>query len=115
MIRFHRANVGTYNGNVQITANVAFNSSWAIFPLKPFSTAEEFIPRRFFGKSFQLERSHHKTITSLRKWASDSFENHAVLSTKYLQNLCDIPKSVQQTDKSNKQFFKDFDLQCKVL
>lgn len=75
----HRANVGTYNGNTQLTANVSFNSSWAVFPLKPFSPSEEFIPSRFFGKSFQLDRSQHKVISQLREWASDSFENHAVL------------------------------------
>lgn len=32
IIRVHRASVGTYNGNKQLTANMVFNSSWAIFP-----------------------------------------------------------------------------------
>jgi hypothetical protein len=94
---------------------VSFNSSWAIFPLKPFSTADEFIPRKFYGKTFQLDRSQHKAIAQLRQWASDSFENQSVLSTKYLWNLSDIPSSVKQSEKDKKMFYKDFDLQCKVL
>lgn len=31
IIRVHRANVNTYQGNKQLTANIAFNSSWALW------------------------------------------------------------------------------------
>ena len=31
IIRVHRASVGNYKGQKQFTANVFFNSSWAIF------------------------------------------------------------------------------------
>lgn len=31
IIRVHRASCGTYKGNKQFTANVFFNSSWALF------------------------------------------------------------------------------------
>ena len=31
IIRVHRANVGTYKGHKQFTANIFFNSSWALF------------------------------------------------------------------------------------
>ena len=33
IIRVHRATVSTYKDRKQITANVCFNSSWAVFPL----------------------------------------------------------------------------------
>ena len=33
IIRVHRATVSTYKDRKQITANVCFNSSWALFPL----------------------------------------------------------------------------------
>ena len=32
IIRVHRATVGTYKERKQLTANVCFNSSWALFP-----------------------------------------------------------------------------------
>ena len=33
IIRVHRATVSTYKDRKQLTANVCFNSSWALFPL----------------------------------------------------------------------------------
>ena len=33
LIRVHRATVATYKDRKQLTANVCFNSSWALFPL----------------------------------------------------------------------------------
>ena len=64
IIRVHRATVSTYKDRKQITANVCFNSSWALFPLyfkgqnstggaRP-QLADEFTPHTFFGKSVQV-------------------------------------------------------------
>lgn len=55
-------------------------------------------------------------MISLRKWSAESFEKHAVLSTKYLFQLSDIPtRGVSYDEKEKKQLFHDFDLQCKVI
>jgi len=35
---------------------MVFNSSWAIFHPQSYSPEDEFTPRAFFGKSFQIER-----------------------------------------------------------
>lgn len=91
IIRIHRANVGTFAGKLQITANMCYNSSWALFHPQSFSPKDEFIPRAFFGKSFQMSDNHNKVVRSLRKWCSTSFEEHPMLSVKYLYNLSDIP------------------------
>lgn len=60
IIRVHRATVATYKDRKQLTANVCFNSSWALFPLhfkgertegvRP-NLSDEFTPTIFFGKS----------------------------------------------------------------
>lgn len=39
VIRVHRATVGTYKDRKQLTANVCFNSSWALFPAQFFMDA----------------------------------------------------------------------------
>ena len=89
IIRVHRATVGTYKDRKQLTANVCFNSSWALFPAQFFSPEasvkkqtiqDEFCPNVFFGKSCQVEREEHKLIRGLRKWVKDNFANKLVLS-----------------------------------
>jgi len=57
VIRVHRAAVGTWQGQKQLTANVAFSSSWAIFAPKSFQKNDEMMPRAFYGKSFQSNRA----------------------------------------------------------
>jgi hypothetical protein len=59
IIRVHRATVSTYRDRRQLTANVCFNSSWALFPPTfnketKLSLADEFSPTLFFGKSCQI-------------------------------------------------------------
>lgn len=59
IIRVHRSTVATYKDRKQFTANVCFNSSWALFPLHfkgqnqsgEAHISEEFSPHAFFGKS----------------------------------------------------------------
>lgn len=88
IVRVHRATVSTYKDRKQLTANVCFNSSWALFPLHfkgQTSKAkalihDEFGPKTFFGKSVQVEREEHTLIRSLRKWAISSFATKPVLN-----------------------------------
>ena len=88
IIRVHRATVSTFKDRKQFTANVCFNSSWALFPLHykgmndPGNAymADEFSPTIFFGKSVQVEREEHTIISSIRKWASASIASKAILS-----------------------------------
>lgn len=65
-----------------------------------------------------MEKEHNKTIKSLRKWCSESFEKQSVLSTKYLYTLSDIPSRSIVTKEENgkkKTNYNDFDLQCKIV
>jgi hypothetical protein len=39
VIRVHRAQVGAYNGKKQISVNVCFNSSWAMFAPQVYGSA----------------------------------------------------------------------------
>ena len=83
IIRVHRATVATYKDRKQSTANVYFNSSWALFKLhfrgetdmaiKSSAIQDEFSPYNFFGKSVQVEKEEHSVVRSLRKWAINSF------------------------------------------
>ena len=55
IIRVHRAGVSEFKGNKQFTANIFFNSSWAIFAPAPAHQPKEkrdveFRPFMFFGK-----------------------------------------------------------------
>ena len=77
IIRVHRATVSTFKDRKQLTANVCFNSSWALFPLHfkgqseegKAHIADEFSPNLFFGKSVQVELDEHSVLRNLRKWA----------------------------------------------
>ena len=83
IIRVHRATVATYKDRKQFTANVCFNSSWALFPLHfkgqnevgQAQITDEFAPWSFFGKSVQVEKDEHQSLRNLRKWAISSFGN----------------------------------------
>lgn len=112
IIRIHRATVGEYKGSKQFTANVFFNSSWAMFAPsvpKKSSIDIEFRPYQFFGKALSFDNSECKILRGLRKWANSSFENHTMLSDQFITRLSDL-KGIQQDEKHF-----DFDLQVKVL
>lgn len=74
IIRVHRASVSTFNDAKQITANVFFNSSWALFssnpkvPLIPFS--------RHGKKELELNALDKKTLGHLKKWVPKTFSKH---------------------------------------
>ena len=88
----HRATAGQFKDRKQMTANVCFNSSWALFPSQfnqqdvttKKHLIDEFCPSVFFGKSCQVEREEHKLIRSLRKWVKDSFATKQVLYSQYI-------------------------------
>lgn len=89
IIRVHRATVATYKDRKQLTANVCFNSSWALFKLhfrgendqaSKSAIQDEFSPYNFFGKSVQVEKEEHTVVRGLRKWAISSFTTKPVLS-----------------------------------
>jgi len=94
IIRVHRATVATYKDRKQLTANVCFNSSWALFPLhfkgertegvRP-NLSDEFTPTIFFGKSVQVEKEEHSILRNIRKWAITSFESKPVLTIWHAQ------------------------------
>ena len=100
IIRVHRSTVSTYRDRKQLTANVCFNSSWALFPLHfrgetetgKAAISDEFGPKTFFGKSVQVEREEHTLIRSLRKWAINSFANKKVLSSQFITRLDEAVK-----------------------
>ena len=90
----HRAQIGSYNGKKQISVNVCFNSSWAMFAPQVYGSApsktvneeskaveevwaddqaKEFDPVRFFGARFTFDRAETKLIREVRKWAATSF------------------------------------------
>lgn len=74
IIRVHRVQCGTYKGVRQFTANIFFNSSWAVFSgnvpseEKKKEGERDFYPLKFSGKSFTFELSERKTIKDLREW-----------------------------------------------
>jgi hypothetical protein len=112
IIRVHRATVGEYKGQKQFTANIFFNSSWAIFAPsvpKKSSIDVEFRPYQFFGKALSFDNIEQKILRSLRKWVATNFENHCMLSDQFITNLSDL-NSIQQDERHF-----DFDLQVKVL
>ena len=99
--------MGEYKGQKQFTANIFFNSSWAIFAPsvpKKSSIDVEFRPYQFFGKALSFDNLELKILRNLRKWVSSSFENHSMLSDQFITNLSDL-KSIQQDDRHF-----DFDL-----
>lgn len=114
--------MSTYKDRKQLTANVCFNSSWALFPLhfKGQNTKtkapiqDEFGPKTFFGKSVQVEREEHPLIRNLRKWAISSFSTKPVLSNQFITRL-DRVHIVGMPSAEHPTQYNDFDLQVKVL
>lgn len=125
----HRAYVGTFKGVKQFTANIFFNSSWALFsplsgrkqdPLEEEKGAvakpageREFYPFQFFGKQFSFEASEKKTIRQFREWIGKSFAKHHILSSKYITPLAEVPQKGAKNPDSGRYY--DFDLQVKVV
>ena len=104
IIRIHRATVGTFKEKMQLTVNICFNSSWALFApnfekkdtegkvIKQKPTSDDFVPVSFFGKSMHCELKDKMIVNSLRTWAGKLFATTNVISKKYITQLCDVPK-----------------------
>ncbi len=113
IIRIHRATVSipigltfsqssTFKEVKQFHANIAYKSSWALFPLTPkqsvADTSEsegnghEFAPLAISGKSFTFEKSEQKLLRSIRNWAAKAFEKHVMLQGKWATQLSDVYK-----------------------
>lgn len=127
IIRVHRAHVQEYKGIKQFSANIFFNSSWALFsPLtpkdrlkqldeqvdtgsKPVASADsrEFHPFAYYGKTFSFDISEKKIITSQREWIAKTFAKHPVLSERYITKLKDIPEFGGKRETGR---YYDFDL-----
>ena len=82
LIRVHRASVGEFRGEKQMTCDVNFSSSWAIFPLfvrippgkKAPTFAEEFHAKNLLGKSkCNNSLDAISIIRELRTWAKKGF------------------------------------------
>jgi hypothetical protein len=118
IIRIHRASVGFYSNRKQLTANIFFNSSWALFSGQSHLEAskqevkdeaeeskvtvssksvQEFYPNYFYGKQFNFDHSETKLIKALRKWTAASFEKKQMLSTAFITRLENVPKVGAQT------------------
>lgn len=95
---------------------MCFNSSWVIFPLRPRADkkADELDPSSFFGKSVQLELHERTLIRNLRKWVSQQFAAHLMLSSQFITKLSDVPQAGVPT-KEKPDLFPDFDVQVKVV
>ena len=127
--------MGQYKNTKQFTANIFFNSSWALFSPAPKclkqeeevkggakkrasakktskQDALEFNPFSFFGKTFTFDKIEQKIIKDLRAWIISSFEKHAMVSGQYITRLEDMPQ-VGKKQESGKYY--DVDLQVKVL
>jgi hypothetical protein len=78
--------VGTYKGNIQLTVNMFFNSSWAIFkaPSSKKKSSDDIIPLAFFGSTMHTEMADTKIVQQLQNWSSTIFLKNAVLSNKYI-------------------------------
>ena len=108
IIRVHRAVPGIYKGQRQFTANIFFNSSWALFS-PTFTKENEFTPTSFYGKTLSFDNIQMKILRSLRKWVTASFNQYRMLSNHFITELSHI--SSIQADET--QF--NFDLEVKVL
>jgi hypothetical protein len=95
IIRVHRATVSEFRGAKHFTANLNYNSSWALFsPCPKLSLADdeaglgfmsdqeeqevkpmrEFTPMQFFGKNYSaVEPPQQKLLKSLRDWVRQVF------------------------------------------
>eukprot|EP00349_Pseudokeronopsis_sp_Brazil_P004637 CAMPEP_0202971470 /NCGR_PEP_ID=MMETSP1396-20130829/27743_1 /ASSEMBLY_ACC=CAM_ASM_000872 /TAXON_ID= /ORGANISM="Pseudokeronopsis sp., Strain Brazil" /LENGTH=165 /DNA_ID=CAMNT_0049700903 /DNA_START=164 /DNA_END=661 /DNA_ORIENTATION=+ len=126
IIRVHRATVGQYNKVKQFTANMFFNSSWAIFSPAP-RAAElpqeeekkggkavemEYQPFSFSGKQFTFKKEEQKTIKALRTWIHLQFSKHQMLSADFISKLKDIPEAGAKKEDGR---YKDFDLEVKIV
>lgn len=82
IIRIHRATVGQYKGSLQLTVNICFNSSWALFaPADPNKkSVAQMGPISFFGNSMHTESADLKIVQNLRKWTQVVFVKNQVLS-----------------------------------
>lgn len=90
IIRIHRATVGTYKSQKQFTANIFFNSSWALFPpmaIKNSPKDLEFRPQQFYGKQLSFDMKEMKILRSMRKWVSKEFHDHTMLTCAYITEL----------------------------
>jgi hypothetical protein len=93
VVRIHRAGVTTYKDKRQLTVNICFNSSWALFPATPMPKAtkgQEVEPIAFFGKSIHTTFPEIKLIKGLRKWTEKSFTNYTMMSSKYITPLANV-------------------------
>lgn len=122
IIRIHRAVVGVYKDKLQLTVNICFNSSWALFaPSFPKKTEdgkvqkasiEDYVPLTFYGKSMHTEAKDKLIVSNLRTWSSKQFASIPVLQGKYITKLSEVPiKGSAQPDGK----FYDFDLQVKIV
>lgn len=77
IVRIHRATVGQYKDRLQLTVNICFNSSWALF--QPSAQASDkksmpdYVPLSFFGRSLHTEMTDKKIVQSLRQWTKNAF------------------------------------------
>ena len=63
IIRIHRATVGTYKDKMQLTVNICFNSSWALFSSPtPDKKQVDYVPLSFFGRSMHTEQTDKKIV-----------------------------------------------------
>ena len=87
IIRVHRATVGHFQGKTQFTANIFFNSSWAIFPPSQQGRQPkeiEFRPFQFFGKTLSFDSKEKQIVRELRKWILHSFQDNQMVSVDYI-------------------------------
>lgn len=122
IVRVHRATVGTYKDSKQVSVNICFNSSWALFtgqiPEQPKGSKnntadqEQFFPVSFSAKQVNIQNNERKIITDMRKWISTSFAKHNVLKTTFITLLDKVREKGFADDGKTA---KDIDLQVKVL
>lgn len=109
IIRIHRAQVSNYNNKKQFTANIFFNSSWALFSPLASEGKNQFSPIMFSGNKLRFESKETKIIKQLRTWISTSFKNNRMLSNEFITELSNL----NQYQQDNQHF--DFDLMVKVI
>jgi len=110
IIRIHRAVVRLYNHHRQFNANVWYNSSWALFSTDKNGVGELDAPKgendalSHSGKHFSFQKSEKERLSNMRKWASNYFSSHQVITNDMM-----VPLSKASSQK------KDFDVVAKIV
>ena len=100
IIRLHRATLRLYNNKRQFNVSTQWNGSWALFNGEDSS----YNPSSYSGKRATFEKHETALLSSLRKWSTNNFATHDVVTKDMYVALSAAKKSKG-----------DFDVVAKIL